>query len=131
MLILVNLIYLRVKEIFLKTGIISLFLFFLGMGCENKFGKPCDVGEVVKSVNDKKGFIWYDSQSRTYSVFASIEGTYDSQDIGIPCDMPDNYKKEGIEILFSGNYFKCKEFSPSIPGQTYYYLELIKIKSLK
>jgi hypothetical protein len=120
------------KRIILKTGFIFLLLFIVGMTCDNNLNfKECDLKDIVKSVSNKKGIIWYDSLSHSYSVFASIEGNFDSQDIGIPCDMPYSYKKEGLEILFSGNYFKCAEFSPTIPGQTYFYLELTSIKSLK
>ena len=85
----------------------------------------------MKSVADKKGIIWYDSKAQAFSVFVGIEGSYDSQDIGVICNITDNYKKEGLEVLFSGNYYTCNEFSPSIPGQTYYFLEVTKMKSLK
>lgn len=118
----------NMKRIILKAGIISLLLFIVGMACDDKLSGECDLKDVVKSVSDRKGIIWYDSLSHSYAVFAGIEGTYDSQDIGIPCDMPDNYNKAGLEIIFSGNYYKCEDFSPIIPGETYYYLELTKIK---
>lgn len=72
----------------------------------------------------------YDSQSQKYSVFAGIEGIYDSQDIGIEFNHPDNFKTEGLNVRFSGNYYNCEEFSPLIPGQTYYYLDITKIEML-
>lgn len=88
----------------------------------------CDLENAEKSVTETKGTIWLDTQAQAYSVFTGIEGAYDSQDIGIVCNLPDNFKIEGLKILFSGNYYKCEEFTPLIPGQKYYYLELTKIK---
>jgi len=92
--------------------------------------KDCDLENVEKSVAETKGTIWFDTQAQAYSVFTGIEDTYDSQDIGIVCNLPDNFKTEDLKILFSGNYYKCEEFTPLIPGQKYYYLELTKIKSI-
>ncbi len=129
------------KTIFFNAGIALLFMLFMGIGCESEKSSnagdlvksiKCDnAREAVKSVKDQKGFVWFEVQSKTYSVFVGIDGTYDCSDIGIPCNLPDKYKEEGLEILFSGKYYKCKEFSPIIPGQTYYYLELTEIKSVK
>lgn len=90
----------------------------------------CNLENVVKSVADTKGTIWYDAQAQAYSVYTGIEGTYDSQDIGIGCNLPDNYKTEGLKVLFNGNYYNYEEFTPLMPGQKYYYLELTKIKKI-
>ncbi len=90
----------------------------------------CNLENIIKSANNSKGTIWYDTLSQSYSVFTGVEGTYDSQDIGITCNLPDDYQTEGLKILFNGNYYSCEEFSPLIPGQTYYYLEITKIKPL-
>ncbi len=119
----------RMKTIILKAGIAFLFILFMGIGCESE--KSGNALDLVKSVKDQKGFVWFEVQSKTYSVFVGIDGTYDCSDIGIPYNMPDEYKKEGLEILFSGNYYKCDDFPPRIPGVTYYYLELTEIKSVK
>jgi len=116
---------------FLNIIIVGIFLIY--GGCRDskivELG-DCKLEKIIKSVSDSKGIIWYDAQAKKYSVFTGIEGTYDSQDIGIACNLPESYKTEGLKILFSGNYYSCKEFSPLIPGQTYYFLEITKIKRL-
>lgn len=113
--------------------IIALGLFFVNGGCRRDnaaMSGNCNLENIVKSAANTKGIISYDTQSQRYAVFSGIDGTYDSQDIGIACNLPDNYKIEGLNVLFSGNYYKCDEFSPLIPGQTYYYLDITKIESL-
>lgn len=114
-------------------NIIFMGLLLMGGNCQKEniveLG-DCDLENVEKSVTETKGTIWFDTQAQAYSVFTGIEGTYDSQNIGIVCNLPDNFKTENLKILFSGNYYKCEEFTPLIPGQKYYYLELTKIKSI-
>lgn len=115
------------KTMIFKSLVVFLFILLFGASCE----KDKDVNRlIVKSVSDSKGTIWLDVQSQKYSIYSGLEGTYDSQDIGIACNLPDSFKIEGFEILFSGNYYPCNAFSPSIPGQTYYFLDITKIKQL-
>ncbi len=113
--------------------IIAMGLLLMSAGCQKdnimELG-DCNLKNFVKSVVDTEGTIWYDTQANAYSVFVGIEGTYDSQDIGIACNLPDNFKTDGLKILFNGRYFECEEFVPLMPGQTYYHLELAKIKSI-
>lgn len=87
----------------------------------------CNLNHLVKSVSDVSGTIWFDSQSQTYAIYRGIDGTYDAQEIGVVCNLPKNYKKEGKKIVFSGKYYENQNFSSQIPGQEYYYLELTKI----
>lgn len=87
----------------------------------------CNLKDVVKSVSNEKGTIWYETQSQSYAVFTGVDGSYDSQIIGLICNPSDTHKVEGVKITFSGNYYNCEEFTPLIPGQEYYYLELTKI----
>lgn len=113
--------------------IIAATLLLMNGSCQKddivELGK-CNLENVVKSVSDTKGTIWFDAQTKGYSIFSGIEGTYDSQIIGVVCNLPDIYKNEGVKIVFSGNYYNCDEYSPLIPGQKYYYLELTKVKSV-
>ena len=88
----------------------------------------CDFDNYIKSVEDAKGIIWFDSITQSYSVFTGIDGSYDLQDVGIPCNLPDDYHAERLEISFSGKYYGCDDFPPRIPGQTYYYLKITKIE---
>lgn len=87
----------------------------------------CDLKNLVKTATQASGTIWFDSQAQAYAIFSGIDGTYDSQDIGVVCNLPDNYKKEGTKVVFNGKYFENKSLTPQIPGQEYYNLELTKI----
>ena len=112
--------------------IISIGLLFFGGSCQKddiiKLS-DCNLENVVKSVSNTKGTIWYDHQAQSYAVYTGVDGSYDSQIIGLICNLPDMYKSEGLKISFSGDYYECEEFSPLIPGQEYFYLELTNIES--
>ena len=113
--------------------IIAAGLLLMGGSCQKdnimELG-DCDLAGFVKSVADTEGTVWYDTQAKAYSIFVGIKGTYDSQDIGIVCNPPENFNTEGLKVIFNGNYYKCEDFVPLIPGQKYYHLELTKIKSV-
>ncbi len=114
-------------------NIITVGIFLIYSGCRDsqivELG-DCKLEKIIKSVSDKKAIIWFDTQAQKHVVYSGIEGTYDCVDIGIPCNLPESYNTKGLMVLFSGNYYTCNEFSPSIPGETYYYLEITKIKRL-
>jgi len=84
---------------------------------------------IVKSVTEAKGFVWYDEQVKSYAIFAGIPGTFDGQDIGIVCDLPEQFEVEATAVTFSGNYYQNSEFVSQMPGQTYYYLELTNVET--
>ncbi len=114
---------------FIKLIVVGLV--FIANTCSKEDITPelskCNLKNVVKSVSEVSGTIWFDSQSQTYAIYRGIDGTYDAQEIGVVCNLPENYKKEGKKIAFSGKYYENQDFSPQIPGQEYYYLELTKI----
>lgn len=113
---------------FLKLVIFGMFLMNSKCGTEDADDLiRCDLNNVVKSVSEATGTIWFDSQAQAYAIFSGIDGTFDAQDIGVVCNLPDEYKKEGLTLVFSGKYFENKALTPQIPGQEYYNLELTKI----
>ena len=108
-------------------------LLLAGASCQEESKlqfEDCKPGDFAKTVTATKGTIWYDTQAQAYAIYCGIEGTYDSQDIGIVCGLSDDYKTEGVEVLFNGDYYTCDEFAPRIPGQTYYYLVLTEINPI-
>lgn len=112
--------------------IVSIGLLFFSGSCQKDSIiklTDCNLENIVKSVSNKKGTIWYDTQAQSYAVYTGVEGSFDSQIIGLICNLPDTSKVEGLKITFSGNYYNCEEFTPLIPGQEYFYLELTKISS--
>lgn len=89
--------------------------------------------KTVKKVSDTSGFIWFNQSLQTYILYASINGTYDSQIVGLPCNLPENFEKDGLKVELSGKYkdFGEQPSPPQIqifPGQEYYCLEISKIK---
>jgi hypothetical protein len=83
----------------------------------------------VKEVADITGYLWYNNDQQKYAIYIGISGTYDSQIVAVLCEVPEKFKKEGIQVLFSGKYRQFgKQPENSLPGQIYYYLQLTNIK---
>ena len=85
--------------------------------------------KTVKEADGLEGQIWFNKAVQEYAIYVSVDGTYDTQYVGIPCELSEEFKKEGLRVVFSGKY---KDFSKQpttvMPGQTYYYLNLSKIE---
>ncbi|WP_439489918.1 hypothetical protein [Algoriphagus sp.] len=112
----------------LQLMIFGLLLLISNCGSEDHFDlSGCELTNELKSVADETGTVWFDSQAQAFAIFSGIDGTYDGQNIGIVCNLPDNYKEEGVTVVFSGKYFENKNLTPQIPGQEYYDLELSKV----
>ena len=94
----------------------------------------CDSNrKIVKKSSDVKGFVHFNQFSQEYALYAGVPGTIDSEDIGLPCNLPEEFKKEGLKVKFSGKYrdFGKQPSSNQVPifvGQVYYYLELSQIQ---
>jgi len=92
--------------------------------------QSCNLSNLVKDVSDLEGTVWFNSSTNSYAIYVSIPGSYDSQDVGIVCNLPEKYQVDGLKIVFNGKYFIYEKdvlLTPS--GQTYYYLELSNIRS--
>ncbi|WP_194777244.1 hypothetical protein [Pararhodonellum marinum] len=114
---------------FIKLAIFGVLIMSCKCGLEDVDDiSQCDLTDLVKSVSEANGTIWFDSQAQAYAIFKGIEGTFDGQDIGVVCDLPDDYKEEGLKVIFGGKYFENKTFTTQIPGQKYYNLELTSIE---
>lgn len=107
----------------------------MGSGCKDDEPlseiKSCDLTNIIKTSKNVEGTIWFNQSLNVYAIYIGISGTYDSQDVGIVCNLPDKYKVDGQKILFSGNYAKYdKDVAQKIPGQTFYIIELTKISTI-
>jgi|AntRauMFilla1563_2_1112583.scaffolds.fasta_scaffold04369_3 hypothetical protein len=112
--------------------IVSLSFLLILEGCEEEELQElgdCNMEIIVKSVTEAKGIVWYDEQVKSYAIFAGIPETFDGQDIGIVCDLPEQFEVEATAVTFSGNYYQNSEFVSQMPGQTYYYLELTNVET--
>lgn len=124
---------LKDMKIIVKIALIITSTIMMGTGCEknqtNIDIKSCDLSDMVKTASNLKGTVWFNSSINSYAVHVSIEGSYDSKDIGIACNLPEKYEVDGLKIIFSGKYFKYeKNIFQYIPEETYYTLEVSKIE---
>lgn len=92
--------------------------------------EPCSpLAVTVKRLADATGFILFNQAQQRYAIYVGIDGTYDAQLVGILCSIPESYRKDGLQVTFSGEYKPFdKEPEQRFPGQTYYYLSLSSIE---
>lgn len=92
-------------------------------------GEKCFSAKAIKSVKGQNGLVYYHPQEELYAIYVSMPGTYDSQDVGFLCEVPDDLRKDGLTVNFSGSYYPYKEDrKPPTGGTEYYFLELKKYK---
>lgn len=91
--------------------------------------EDCRPGQVIKTVKDQNGTVRFNARENRYAIYVSIPITYDSQDLGFVCHLPDSLRKEGLSIIFDGKYHTYeKDRLPPLGGQVYYYLTLDKVR---
>ena len=83
----------------------------------------CGAGKVLKKVSGETGIIKYDADERKYAVAVTVPNTYDSQNVGFVCNLPASLQKEGVSIIFNGEY-RPHGKKPMLGGLKYYYLKL-------
>ncbi|WP_146011033.1 hypothetical protein [Siphonobacter sp. BAB-5405] len=58
--------------------------------------------------------------------------TIDSEDVGYVCNLPDAFKKEGLNVRFSGEYRAYDQVPKTmLGGQTFYYLKVSQMKKMQ
>ena len=115
--------------------IIFVTFFIMSSGCKKEQLiselASCNLSNIIKSTSNTEGTIWFNTSQNSYAIYVGISGDYDTQDVGIVCNLPEKYKVDGQKIIFSANYSKYDKFVYQlIPGQTYYNLELISISKI-
>lgn len=120
-----------------KIMIIWIAILTMSFSCNEKTSIPiqneeCLSGKILKSAKDRTGKVYYNSLEKKYAIHASERGTYDSQDIGFLCNPPDSLKKDGLSVTFDGDYYAYeKDRVAPVGGATYYYLQIMKLKTNK
>lgn len=89
--------------------------------------KDCDKTTFVKTVVNTSGTVRFSTTMDAYVIITTIQGTIDSQDIGVVCNLQKELQQEELEVAFDGNYFQYSGPVPEVAGQEYYYLVLDKI----
>ena len=86
----------------------------------------CNRETFVKSVTNMDAKIRFDTNLKTYVVAAPIG--MDGSDIGLVCDLQKQLKKDELSVVFDGSFYEYDgEARPILGGDTYYYLEVVKI----
>jgi ABC-type Fe3+-hydroxamate transport system substrate-binding protein len=89
-----------------------------------------EAGATVRTVTDVVGTVTFDRAIQRYKIMAHEAGTIDVVDVGVVCGtLPDDLRKEGSKVVFSGTY-KAYPNPPAAPaGYTTYYLEPSSVKA--
>jgi hypothetical protein len=107
---------------FLFLPLASLLL----LQCDDDSKVACNRETFVKSVNDVDAKIRFDNNFKTYVV--SVQYGIDADDIGLVCDLQKELRKEGLDVVFDGSYYKYDgPVKERLGGHTYYYLDVSKI----
>jgi hypothetical protein len=92
---------------------------------------PCDPSRrTVRQVADYPGRIEYDENTDRWAIIINPGPiTYQSAEIGLICgDLSDNFRKDGLEVSFSGKYKElCDDTDDTSSGKRYYYLHITDI----
>ncbi len=104
----------------------------------NPISGGCDTCKVIKTLDNQRGFISYDSVNDLFAIRIPVEGTIDELEVGIITNMADDLKEEvmnfdysngTVEVVFSGEFKEFNNDSFIGPvGTTYYYLQLSYLK---
>lgn len=89
----------------------------------------CECDKTLNNViiDNLEGTIRYDKETKTWNIYYNTLNTYDKIKVFIPCSMEDKYKKEGLEVRFSGNSFPSKKKIISPAGITYLCIDNLSI----
>jgi len=81
--------------------------------------------EIREAAAKQKGTIGYVESTNQYFISFTPEGTYDTVIYGFVCNLPENLKRPGLSVLFSGKYFAYTDsLTPIFPGHEYYSLDI-------
>ena len=73
---------------------------------------PCDIaGPVISRAKNFVGTVLYyghpeyHGNTGMYCIIYSVANTADSQIFGYVCNMPNQFKQKGLQVMFSGEYY--------------------------
>jgi hypothetical protein len=118
-----------------KLNAFLLLLFVLLFSCHEKssISPSCaDCGPKVEDFDDGQGAVSYDSKAQLYYVTLHVPGTIDSFIGAYTCDLPDEFKEEGKQVILSGMFYETSIHSepPLICcWEAFYCAEISSIRS--
>lgn len=99
----------------------------------HSFDADCHItGPVISRAKDFEGSVYLRGDSTLYSITYGVPNTSDTQIVGYVCNMTENFKKDGLRVKFSGDYYHAyKYFQKTHAGEIVMYLYLTSIKQVK
>ena len=89
-----------------------------------------EAGAFAKEVKSVTGLVGYFKPKDLYFLQVATSNL-DALDLGFVCNLPDEYKEEGLQITFSGKYYHLKESLKLTAGSSSYYLDLSQLEKVK
>ena len=83
---------------------------------------------VIRQSTNLTGRVSFSKELNSYFISYSVPGTYDTDWIGFVCNLPEAYKMLNKQVVFSGEYRKGPDRTPTFGGEESYYLFLTDIK---
>ena len=86
-------------------------------------------GPVIAEAKDWEGYVYFLGTTKLYSITYTVPNSVDSQWIGYVCNMPNEFKRGGLKVTFSGKYYHAYKYVKhlGIDGHPQFYLQLEKI----
>ena len=126
-------------KLILKATFVFVFFFaviLLNFSCAKQQVDEtfCDVNrKLANSADNKEGKVGYYSEYNKWVIYEKIQtpNNIDSRIIGFTCDIPTSMQIQGLDIIFSGNYFlfnNDENIKPQLGGDDLYFLNLTNIE---
>lgn len=78
---------------------------------------------------EREGQVGFDGKTDSYYIHYHIPGTIDAIISAYTCELPSEFRSEGIPVTVSGNlYLRENMPTPALAGQEIYYLDLLEIR---
>lgn len=88
-------------------GIFVLVLLASVFSCKKDEVSPCvDCGKKTGEINDRLGFVFYDSTASHYFIDFFFPGSVDIHTVNYVCDLPEKFRKTPTQVVVSGTIFE-------------------------
>ena len=91
-----------------------------------------NLGSPIDSIADLSGYVSYESRfTQRWYIGHHIPGTIDCVDLYFPAEFPEQYMKEGLDVIISGVVYEAKDINDInyLPGgYVAYKIKLTKIE---
>lgn len=126
----------KTKKLKLFTiSLLQLCLVVLGAGCNGEDVKdtteinPCPkTYESIKSLKNVIGIIGFDKINKEFIINIHKEGTIDEIITAYPCELSNEFKKIGLEVILDGYLFVDEDLpKPTFGGQEMFRIDITTI----